>query len=327
MDYDVNYKYFLNDVEVRINELIPVQEPNELYEPFRYIMEGGGKRIRPVLTMLACGAVNNDPYYALDAGAAIEIVHNFTLVHDDIMDNSPIRRGRETIHQKWNSAIGILTGDTMVAYAYKILYKYKDNKNYPEMIDALTDSILEVCHGQAYDMNFNTNQDIGFKEYYQMIGLKTAALLQGCVRLGAAAAGASKEEYEILNDYAYLLGIAFQIQDDVLDILADQTKLGKQIGQDIMEGKKSYIILKAKELVSDDDDKKIIAQFFQENGLDSSFIPIMRQIMDKAGVFTAAQNEIDTLLSNANSAIAKLKQNDYTQMLIHLNNSLNKRKF
>lgn len=327
MDYKDTYSQLLKAVEKRFEEFIPNFDPKVLYEPFKYIMAAGGKRIRPVLTMLACGAIGKDPLYALDAAAAIEIMHNFTLVHDDIMDNSPIRRGRETIHVKWDNNAGILSGDVMVGYSYRALNKYTENKNYPLMVEALSTSLIEVCEGQAYDVMFNTKKDVTVEDNLLMISKKTSALLQACAILGGLAAGADNHELKALNDYAYALGIAFQIQDDVLDITADQTKLGKKIGQDILEGKKTFLILKTKELSTEKEDIDLINKFFAGNGLTEAEVPAMTALMYKLGIFDLAQNEIEIHIANAHKALNDLKQNDYTQMLGTLIDSLNKRSY
>ncbi len=327
MNYNDSYTNLLQKVEDKFLEIIPTFEPKVLYEPFSYIMEAGGKRIRPVLTMFACAAIGQDPLYALDAAAAIEIMHNFTLVHDDIMDNSPIRRGRDTIHIKWDEPAAILSGDVMVGYSYRALNKYIDNPNYPRMVEALSTSLIEVCEGQAYDMQFNSKKDVSVDDYILMISKKTSALLQACAILGGLAANADANQLKALNDYAYGLGIAFQIQDDVLDITADQAKLGKSIGEDIIEGKKTFIILKTKELVTEAADIELINKFFENNGLSQEYVPKVKDIMQKLGVFDIAQNEIETHLRNAHIALANLNQNEYTEMLGEMLNSLNKRTF
>lgn len=327
MDFKEYSNHLLQITEQRLPELIPNFPPDEIYEPFRYIMEGGGKRIRPILTMLSCGAVSGNCESALDAACSIEIMHNFTLVHDDIMDNSPIRRGKETIHRKWDSAVAILSGDAMVGYAYRIMNTYNELANYPKIIDALTTSLIEVCEGQAYDMQFNSNQEVTLDNYILMIGKKTSALLQGCAILGALCGSADENQIKALNDYAYSVGIAFQIQDDLLDITADQAKFGKQIGQDILEGKKTFLILKAKELATDSADVALINQYFANNGLAASQVPDMKNLFIKLGIFEIAQSEIERQLELADNSIKSIAQNEYTAMLLELSKSLNKRSF
>lgn len=318
-------KRLLELTEKRLSELIPNIEPKAIYEPFRYIMEEGGKRIRPILTMLACGAICGTPDKAVDAACAIEILHNFTLVHDDIMDNSPIRRGKETIHQKWDEPTAIIAGDTMVGYAYRILNAYNTGARYPQIVEAMNKALIEVCEGQSYDMQFNTNKNVKIDEYIMMIGKKTSILLQACASLGGNIAEANPEQLKSLDDYAYNLGIAFQIQDDLLDITADQAKFGKQIGQDLLEGKKAFLILKARELAKDAEDKALIEKFFDNDGLAKEEVPAMKRIYEKLNIFTIAQDEIERYLSQAKSALANLNQNQYTDNMLGLLDSLNKR--
>lgn len=326
MDFKSEQKRLLEQTEKRLLEIIPAIEPKELYEPFKYIMEEGGKRIRPILTMLAAGAINGKAEEAIDAACAIETLHNFTLAHDDIMDNSPIRRGKATVHVKWDEPTAILTGDLMVGYAYRFLNKYAESKRYPQIVEQMNRALIEVCEGQAYDMQFNTRKDVKLEEYLKMISQKTSILLQVCVGLGGNIAEASTDELSYLDDYAYNLGIAFQIQDDLLDITADQAKFGKQIGQDLLEGKKAFLILKANELAKDASDRALIDKFFNNNGLTKEDVPAMKAIYEKLNIFEIAQNEIEAYLDKAKQAIDKLKQNDYTSMLVELLNSLNKRK-
>jgi geranylgeranyl diphosphate synthase type II len=327
MDLKTYNLELLEKTEKRLFELIPNTAPAQIYEPFRYIMSGGGKRIRPVLTMTACAALCGNADKALDAACAIEVMHNFTLVHDDIMDNSPIRRGKETIHQKWDMPIGILSGDTMVGYSYRFMNAYVAHNNYPRIIDALSTALIEVCEGQAYDMEFNDKKDVCLDDYILMISKKTAALLQACVNLGGLVAEADQAQLKALNDYAYALGIAFQIQDDLLDITADQSKFGKRIGQDIIEGKKTYLMLKAREIAADKEDVQLIQKFFDGNGMSVDFVPQVKAMYEKLGIFEIAQQEIEKNLNTAKNVLANLPQNEYVDLLLQLAESMNKRSF
>lgn len=214
----------------------------------------------------------------------------------------------------------------MVGYAYRFLNKYAESKRYPQIVEQMNRALIEVCEGQAYDMQFNTRKDVKLEEYLKMISQKTSILLQVCVGLGGNIAEASAEELSNLDDYAYNLGIAFQIQDDLLDITADQAKFGKQIGQDLLEGKKAFLILKANELAKDASDRAFIDKFFNNNGLTKEDVPAMKAIYEKLNIFEIAQNEIEEYLSKAQQAIEKLKANEFTSMLVELLNSLNKRK-
>ena len=323
MENQQNIRTFIDAVENKIATIVPTCEPKEVYEPFKYLMSGGGKRLRPVLALLACGAVSGECMTSLDVAVAIEIIHNFTLAHDDVMDNSPLRRGRETIHTKWNVPAAILTGDLMIGYAYRLLNAYKEHKNYQLLVDTLSKSIIEVCEGQAYDIKSDTNPDVTLAEYFKTIGLKTSVLIQSSVRLGALVGDATEQQLSELDKFAYNYGLAFQIQDDLLDITADQTKFGKPIGQDILEGKKTYLVLKAKELATDDADKALINKYLHSNGLPASYIQQMKNLFEKLNIFALAQEEIDILTIKAKLSLETFGNNDYSKMLLDLISSLN----
>ncbi len=326
-DYQPLYNEFLQQIEKFLDEYISFGEPAMLYEPFRYIVSGGGKRIRPVLTMISCGTVGGNPENAIYAGAAIEIMHNFTLVHDDIMDESPIRRGKKTIHLKWDEPTAILTGDVMVGYSYKLLYNYHSHNNHAKICKTLTDGLIEVCEGQVFDMMFNEKKDVSVDDYLLTIKKKTAKILETCVVMGAYIGNADEQQIEALKEYALNLGTAFQIQDDVLDLIADETKLGKHIGQDIIEGKKTWLMIEARKRVSRQDDKHLIEKFFDNNGLNESDIDNIRRILLDLNIIEDATNEAQKYFEKAKSALAPLEPNEYTEMLVWLADTLNKRKY
>lgn len=312
MNFDNTFKSLQTSVESRLKELIPNQEPRDMYEPFSYFMEEGGKRLRPILTMLACGAAGADPLDALDYGCSIEILHNFTLVHDDIMDKSDKRRGRPTVHKKWNEPIAILTGDVMIGVAYDII---PPHKRYYDILKAFNHGLIEVCEGQVYDMNFNERKDVTPDEYLLMINKKTAKLLETCVVIGALVADASSEEIESLRNYAINLGLAFQIQDDVLDMTADESKLGKKVGLDIQEGKKTLLVLKAKELARDVKDIELLDIYYDRNGLGEEYVPRFNEMFTRLGVYDYASSEVERLTNNAISSLDVLKDNEYKTFL------------
>ena len=313
-------------------DCIKVKEPKKLYEPFEYIMTGGGKRLRPVLTVFSAGAVGNNPEDAIDPGIAIEILHNFTLAHDDIMDESPTRRGKETIHKKWDKPTAILVGDMMVGFAYNLLPRARQHKRADEIHTAFTNGLIEVCEGQAYDMQFNQRTDVTFEEYFNMISLKTAKLIETSAVIGAHVGLGSDDEVEKLRNYAKSLGIAFQLQDDLLDISSTEAEFGKSIGQDIIEGKKTYLILKTmQKLAASSDDyyeyKKIINRFYLNDGLDRESIPIMQRIFKELGIYEDIAVEIESQISRSIQSLSGLKQNTYTDALRWLVENLKNRKF
>jgi geranylgeranyl diphosphate synthase, type II len=222
-------------------------KPVELYEPISYTLTMGGKRLRPAMCLLACdlfaGEVNN----AVDPAIGIEIFHNFTLVHDDIMDQAPIRRGKPTVYKKWNRNIAILSGDTMMALAYEYIMKAPERVR-SEVFSVFNKTAIEVCEGQQYDMNFETNQEVKITDYIEMIRLKTAVLLAASLKIGALIGGAGLVEAEKLYSFGEYIGIAFQLKDDLLDAYSDEVIFGKIKGGDIITNKKTYLYLKALEV-------------------------------------------------------------------------------
>jgi geranylgeranyl diphosphate synthase type II len=242
-------------IEEEIAALSLPGEPATLYEPVRYIMHLGGKRIRPLLALLACELFDGSLEKALPAALAVEIFHNFTLIHDDVMDNAPLRRGKPTVHSRWNIPTAILSGDVMLVKAYEMLLNLEENTLRPAML-IFNDAACKVCEGQQLDMEFESRQEVSIDDYIQMIGLKTGALLAGSLTLGAVTVPAPQEDALLLYDFGYRLGIAFQLQDDLLDAFGN-TGFGKSIGGDIAANKKTFLTLKAIELAFEPDCGKL----------------------------------------------------------------------
>ncbi|MFD1294828.1 polyprenyl synthetase family protein [Lutibacter holmesii] len=243
---------------VYLNEKVKVKEPLNLYEPIHYILQLGGKRLRPVLTLLTCDIFGGNEKLAYDAALAVEVFHNFTLIHDDIMDSAPIRRGKETVHKKWDENTGILSGDAMMILGNQCFESY-DAPIFKELMILFNKTALEVCEGQQCDMDFETRNDVTITEYLKMITNKTSVLVAAAMKMGAIIAGASKDEAIKIYNFGLNLGIAFQLQDDYLDTFGDAAVFGKQIGGDILENKKTFLYLKALEMCSSKDAKKLIA--------------------------------------------------------------------
>lgn len=226
------------------------KEPLTLYEPIDYGMHQGGKRIRPLLCLIANQVCGGDLEKAFPAATAVEMLHNFTLLHDDIMDKSPLRRGKPTVYQKYNTNRAILSGDTMFACSYKHLLQC-DKTIVPSLVETMTDGAVKVCEGQAYDMDFETRDDVRLERYIEMIRLKTGVLLATALKLGAITAGCSADTLSLLETFGHYIGIAFQIQDDILDCWSDVEVFGKVSGTDIADRKKTFLYLKALELADD----------------------------------------------------------------------------
>jgi geranylgeranyl diphosphate synthase type II len=232
------------------------ESPTELYEPISYIMSLGGKRIRPLLSLLAYGLYGKNPEEILNQASAVEVFHNFTLMHDDIMDQAPLRRGKATVHEKWNANIAILSGDVMLVRAYDLLLG-TNPRLLPEVIRLFNKTAAEVCEGQQFDMNFEAYETVHEDEYINMIRLKTAVLLGFALQLGAILAGAEKEDAQKLYDFGVNIGVGFQLKDDLLDVFADQAKFGKQVGGDIISNKKTFLLIKALELAEGKDAEEL----------------------------------------------------------------------
>lgn len=241
-------------IEVGLQSLNFPHQPESLYQPVTYMLSLGGKRVRPVLVLMGTELFGGESKTALQAAIGVEVFHNFTLMHDDIMDNAPLRRSKQTVHAKWNSNIAILSGDAMFVESCKLMMQVPDNcvRN---VMDVFTTTALEVCEGQQFDMDFETSNNISIQQYLDMIRLKTAVLVGGSLKIGALIANATIEAANHLYDFGVNLGIAFQLQDDILDVYGDANKFGKQVGGDIISNKKTFLLLTA---LSNADDKSLI---------------------------------------------------------------------
>lgn len=227
-----------------LKEEIKVGQPEHLYLPIEYLLHMGGKRLRPVITLMGTDCFGGNVKEALPAAMAIEVFHNFSLMHDDIMDAAPLRRGHQTVHQKWDINTGILSGDAMLIMSYQLLNKYKDPL-FGSLTRLLSKTALEVCEGQQFDIDFETQSDVSLEAYLQMIAYKTAVLVGCALKMGALIAGTTSEQANLAYEYGLQLGIAFQIQDDFLDAFGDPKTFGKQVGGDIIENKKTILYHKA----------------------------------------------------------------------------------
>jgi len=236
-------------IEKEIAQLDFPLTPSNLYDPLRYFMQLGGKRMRPILTLLGAELFGEKKENAINAALSVETFHNFSLIHDDIMDEAPLRRNQSTVHEKWNQNIAILSGDVLFVKAFQLLAKH-DSKHLSYLLDLFNKTALEVCEGQQMDMDFETRTDVSIDEYIEMIRLKTSVLLGCALEMGAIIANASENDKRHLYEFGQNIGIAFQIQDDILDLYADPEKFGKQVGGDVISNKKTLLNLKAIELAS-----------------------------------------------------------------------------
>lgn len=237
-------KKYLDLVEQAVQNIHFPAEPRQLYTPMDYILGLGGKRIRPVLTLMACEACGKNASEAIQASLAVELFHNFSLIHDDIMDKAPLRRGKSTVHEKWNTNIAILSGDAMLVRSYQCLLNYSPAVS-QQLIELFSKTAIEVCEGQQMDMDFETETKVSIPDYLEMIRLKTAVLLGGSLAMGGLVAGTSESNIDDLYEFGVHLGIAFQLQDDILDLYTENKQFGKQAGGDILANKKTFLLLKA----------------------------------------------------------------------------------
>ncbi|GAB4025860.1 polyprenyl synthetase family protein [Spirosoma koreense] len=235
---------FINALQNELQHIQYGQHPLELYEPIRYIMDVGGKRMRPLLTLLAAYLFTDDWQKAVRPALAIEVFHNFTLMHDDIMDKAPLRRGKPTVHEKWNENSAILSGDVMLVNAFQLLLNVEADKLKPAL-ERFSRTAAEVCEGQQMDMNFEARWDVTEAEYIDMIRLKTSVLLGYALELGGLIAGADTETTRQLYEGGMNIGVGFQLKDDLLDVYGDPAKFGKQVGGDIMANKKTFLLIEA----------------------------------------------------------------------------------
>jgi geranylgeranyl diphosphate synthase type II len=299
--------------------------PQELYEPITYILNLGGKRIRPLLSLLAYGLYRNDPEKILSQSAAIEVFHNFTLMHDDIMDDAPLRRGQATVHEKWNSSTAILSGDVMLVKAYELLLETEPTL-LKEIIHLFNKTAAEVCEGQQLDMNFEGYKTVSEADYINMIRLKTAVLLGLSLQLGALLAGASKSDAQRLYDFGMNIGVGFQLKDDLLDVFADQAKFGKQVGGDIICNKKTFLLIKALELANGETAEKLNYWLNQTTFDKAKKVDAVKQVYAELGIkslteekmrfyFQAGFDQYDQIQFKNEDYFQELKQ--ITQDLIH----------
>lgn len=281
------------------------RKPEELYKPIAYTLSLGGKRIRPVMALLATDCFGGNPDDTLHAALGIEIFHNFTLLHDDIMDEAPLRRGETTVYKKWNSNIAILSGDTMFALAYEYITQTK-TKFLAHILKVFNKTAIEVCEGQQYDMNYES-EEINIAEYMQMIKLKTAVFLGASLKIGAIIANAKPEDVENIYQFGENLGIAFQLQDDLLDVFGNEDKFGKKTGGDIITNKKTFLYLKAFELAKGKDFEALQSNFITNHENDEQKVKLIKEVYQNLNIDEQTQVEIEKYYNLALEYLDKIK--------------------
>lgn len=300
-----NNDQILNLFENYLAQIQFPEEPEQLYKPILYSMSGGGKRIRPTLLMLACEAFGGDVQQALPAAAAVEMFHNFTLLHDDIMDNAEVRRGKPSVYASWGNNVAILSGDAMMICSYRLLSKVPSEK-LASIMEIFTTTALQVCEGQQYDMDFESRQKVSVVEYMHMIELKTSVLLAGAAAIGAVLGDASEEDCRQIYRYALELGLAFQLQDDLLDSYGTQEELGKRIGGDILEGKKTCLMLNAMSRATEEDREVLRSTYLDASLSDDEKIARVKAVYDKYDIPHLINQQISLRFDRALSILDSL---------------------
>ncbi|MDI5889342.1 MULTISPECIES: polyprenyl synthetase family protein [Flavobacterium] len=296
------YQEFLSDY---LKSQYETKEPRNLYEPIHYILDLGGKRMRPVLTLMSAEVFDADYKKALPAALAVEVFHNFSLVHDDIMDDAPLRRGQETVHEKWNLNTGILSGDAMLILAYQYFEQYEPII-FRDLAKLFSKTALEVCEGQQWDVDFEERNDVTIPEYLKMIQYKTAVLVAAAMKMGAIIAETSEENANLIYDFGLNLGLAFQLQDDFLDAFGDPETFGKQVGGDIIENKKTYLYLKAVAFSNEAEAEELRRLFSIQPEDNTEKIKKVKELFNSSGASKATQDAIQDFTFKAFQTLDKM---------------------
>lgn len=283
------------------------QSPGNLYEPLRYFLSLGGKRMRPILTLLGAELFGETKENALSAALSVEVFHNFTLIHDDIMDEAPLRRNKETVHTKWNQNIAILSGDVLFVKGYQLLVKQNPEHLQP-LIELFNKTAIEVCEGQQMDMDFESRKDVSIDEYIEMIRLKTSVLLGCALEMGAVIGNATESDRKHIYNFGQNIGIAFQIQDDILDLFADPDKFGKQVGGDVISNKKTLLNLQAF-LLASEEQKQILEKLSVERNSELK-IEETKSLYEKIGARAFCEKEMENYHAKAMSSLEAITVNE-----------------
>ncbi len=305
----LNYDEYLKMVNDSIAAIPYPQEPRNLYEPIAYTMAMGGKRIRPVMVLMACDALGGDAGKALNPAVGLELFHNFTLLHDDVMDNADVRRGQPTVHRRWNDNVAILSGDAMLTMAAQYMSRV-DDENQRAVTALFNKTAMEIYEGQQYDMDFERLDNVTSEKYIEMIRLKTSVLLGCACQLGAIVAGASPQDARQLYSMGENLGLAFQLQDDVLDVWGDEATFGKEIGGDIMNNKKTFLLVNAQKMAVDDDAIELRRWLADDYALKREKVQAVTAIYERLGLREIAEKAIAHYTQKALEALDRVEMHD-----------------
>ena len=321
------FSEYQNLIQQEIDITLSQEQPRNLYDPLRYLLEAGGKRLRPMLVIASAKLVGGEPMDALKPAIAIELLHNFSLIHDDIMDKAPLRRNKQTIHTKWNDSIAILSGDLLLAISFKKAIANFDELRSNLILSAMIDALIEICEGQGYDLDFETRHNIAMDDYLMMIDKKTAKLIENAMLIGGYVGKANENELQILKQIGYNIGMGFQIQDDLLDLSAPNPKFGKVQGQDLKEGKKTYLFFIAKMQIKDKSSLELLDKFLENKGLEGEDIPQMIEIFKQNGVFYIANNMIREYYNKTMELLTNFPDNDAKDFMEILINNIFEREY
>lgn len=313
------------DINHEIAKLNWEREPKGLYAPIAYTMAAGGKRVRPQLAMIACGIFGGNEQEVAPAAMALEVFHNFTLLHDDVMDKAEVRRGRPTVHIQWNENTAILSGDQMMIEAYKLLAEVPADKLH-KVLRLFNKMATEICEGQQYDVDFESQEHVTIEEYLKMIRLKTSVLLATALQIGSYLAGANEAQQEALYQLGINVGLAFQIQDDILDVWGDPKTFGKAVGGDISCNKKTYVYLTAQKLADDELTEELHQWYGSVLDDNTEKIAAVKGIFEQLNVRAACEAVVEDYTQKALLILDTLPQNAATEQLRQLANKLNTRK-
>jgi geranylgeranyl diphosphate synthase type II len=308
-------QYYQEAFVAHLKHFTMVKEPSSLYTPVNYVLDLGGKRLRPVLTLMTSEIFDCDYNKALDAALSIDVFHNFSLIHDDIMDAAPLRRGNETVHLKWDLNTGILSGDAMLIMAYQLFENYEP-ETFQKLAKLFSKTALEVCEGQQYDIDFEIRDDVTIDDYLKMIEYKTAVLIGAAMKMGAIVANASENDQNNIYEFGKYLGIAFQLQDDYLDAFGDSTAFGKQMGGDIIENKKTFLYLKAIEFSSKENKHELQNLFSITPNDCSDKIETAKQIFMSSGAAEATQQEIKNYTDKAFLVLENMSIDEHKKIIL-----------
>ncbi|MDI9877585.1 polyprenyl synthetase family protein [Flectobacillus rivi] len=299
-------KQFIQALEEEFQQQQYGQSPVELYEPIRYLMSLGGKRLRPLMTLMSTALFTDEWQKAIKPATAVEVFHNFTLMHDDIMDKAPLRRGKPTVHAKWNDNTAILSGDVMLVQAYELML-FVEDKNLKKALKRFNRTAAEVCEGQQFDMNFETRENVTEEEYIEMIRLKTSVLLGFALELGGIIGGASDKTCQTLYDLGINIGLGFQLKDDVLDVYGDPVKFGKQVGGDIISNKKTYMLIEALSSATGETKAQLEHWLSLKDFDPAEKVNAVRGIYDQLGIRQLAEAKINEYFEKAFDLLDSLK--------------------